>query len=179
MCGSWNGRGTARTRRVRNVRGRSFALRQTIVIALGTRAGPWFVTSEPSLSIQADQGGSGSTIYPKTETHTSARQEPSTDGDRPVNVGDRYYCFWNEGCDVRLAIVQPYKVSHFVSNIPRGTLEYCPMVLERKEGNILQAMDVNVLTALAGRVNHTGFAGRKQIIFETTVDSQRAEMNFA
>lgn len=87
-------------------------------------------------------------------------------------------CEW-EGCDVRLAIVQPYKVSHFVSNIPRGTLEYCPMVLERKEGNILQAMDVNVLTALAGRVNHTGFAGRKQIIFETTVDSQRAEMNFA
>jgi hypothetical protein len=79
---------------------------------------------------------------------------------------------------VELAVIRPYQVSHFISDIPRGSLDFCPMLLSRNNPLSLQIAAPTVITAIAGRIVMTGRSRNTEVIFETSMDSQRPDMSF-
>jgi hypothetical protein len=79
---------------------------------------------------------------------------------------------------LQLAVIKPRAVTHFIPEIPRQNLEYCPMILARDNTRVLQILDVDFITAIAGRITLSGRSSRTEVIFETSMDSQRSDMSF-
>ncbi|KAJ9103175.1 hypothetical protein QFC21_002597 [Naganishia friedmannii] len=89
-------------------------------------------------------------------------------------------CQWDER-EFQLAIVKPYDVEHRIKEIARGNMEFCPMSLipTGAAAHALQILDVNAITAIAGRVKLSTSVNAGEVIFETSLDTQRAEMDFS
>jgi hypothetical protein len=85
----------------------------------------------------------------------------------------------SEGESLQLAVIRRSKTQQLLPDIPRRSLEFCPMQLLRSGSNILQVVDPAHITALAGRITLSGRGAACEAIFETTMDLQRAEMTFA
>jgi hypothetical protein len=53
------------------------------------------------------------------------------------------------------------------------------MVLSTQRNQTLQVLDVEAITTVAGRIHLSEKPRRTEVIFETSLDLQRAEMTFA
>lgn len=84
-----------------------------------------------------------------------------------------------EGETVRLAVVRPQHTINFIAEILRLSLQFCPMVVSTQKNHTLQIMNVRAITAVAGRIRLSEKPRRTEVIFETSLDLQRAEMSFA
>jgi hypothetical protein len=73
-----------------------------------------------------------------------------------------------EGNRLRLAVVKPRKTRHLIPEIAKNQLEFCPMQLLRDNSNVLQVLDVEVLTSSADRIDlRNKVGGACEAIFET------------
>lgn len=52
------------------------------------------------------------------------------------------------------------------------------MVMSTQRAGPLQALVVDAITAVAGRINLSDKSKKTEVIFETSLDQQRAEMSF-
>ncbi|KAJ9096477.1 hypothetical protein QFC21_005299 [Naganishia friedmannii] len=83
-----------------------------------------------------------------------------------------------EGQTLQLAVIETNKVHHFIPEIRRGALDYCPMVLDKGSAGALQIIDVRVVTAVAARITLSGRPAQTEIIYETSLDLLRPDMSF-
>jgi hypothetical protein len=83
-----------------------------------------------------------------------------------------------EGETLRLAVIETNRVTHFLPEIPRNALDYCPMVLERNTARPLQIIDTRAVTSVAARIKLSGRPTQTEIIYETSLDLLRPDMTF-
>lgn len=78
-----------------------------------------------------------------------------------------------------LAVIRPCRVTHCIPEISRGNVDFCPMLMAGDRSHLLQVMDADVITAIAGRINLSNMGRRMEVVFETSLDTQRAVMSFS